>query len=72
MDAWSSLEHEIIYKNENCSDESKSMLRDYSYLLADMDDKMLDIKRTEVENLLNSNDENKESVKILSKYPKKG
>ena len=72
MDAWSSLEHEIIYKNENCSDDSKAMLRDYSYLLADMDDKMLDIKRTEVENLLNFNEENKENVKILSKHPKKG
>ncbi len=72
MDAWSSLEHEIIYKNENCSEQSKTMLRDYSYLLASMDDTMLKIKRYEVENLLNLNNHNNENVKVLSKSPKKG
>ena len=72
MDAWSSLEHEIIYKNENCSEQSKTMLRDYSYLLASMDDTMLKIKRYEIENLLNMNNQTNENVKVLSKSPKKG
>ena len=72
MDAWSSLEHETVYKNPNCSDESKSYLRDYSYLLADMDERMLNIKRFEVDNLLKHNEETNENVKTLSKIPKKG
>lgn len=72
MDAWSSLEHEIIYKNENCSEQSKTMLRDYSYLLASMDDTMLKIRRYEIENLLNMNNQTNENVKVLSKSPKKG
>ena len=71
MDAWSSLEHEIIYKNDNCSEESKRMLRDYSYLLASMDDTMLKIKRYEVENLLSLNNKKDEKVKTLSKTPSK-
>ena len=72
MDAWSSLEHEIIYKNENCSEESKTMLRDYSYLLAFMDDNMLKIRKYEIENLLNMNNQNNKNVKVLSKSLKKG
>ena len=72
MDAWSSLEHEIIYKNENCSEESKTMLRDYSYLLASMDNTMLNIKRYEIENLLNLNAQDNEKVKILNKERKNG
>ncbi len=72
MDAWSSLEHEIIYKNDNCSEESRRMLRDYSYLLASMDDTMVKIKNYEVNNLLNLNNKNDENVKVLNKVPKKG
>ena len=71
MDAWSSLEHETIYKNPDCSDFSKRMLRDYSYLLAEMDDKMLKIKRTEVDNLLRLNEQENNDVKKLTKTNKK-
>ncbi len=72
MDAWSSLEHETIYKNPDCSDESRRMLKDYSYLLAEMDEKMLRIKRTEVENLLKLNDQDNNDVKKRVKSNKKG
>jgi putative GTP pyrophosphokinase len=72
MDAWSSLEHEIIYKNDNCSNESRRMLRDYSYLLESMDKTMVDIKNYEVNNLLGLNNRNDENVKVLSKTRKKG
>ena len=51
MDAWSSLEHETIYKNIASSDEAKRSLKDYSSTLATMDRSMVNIKRTELENL---------------------
>ena len=53
MDAWAALEHETIYKNKNCSDQSRRMLRDYSYILSSMDHNMVDIKKREVSNLYN-------------------
>lgn len=71
MDAWSSLEHETIYKNPDCSDDSRRMLRDYSYLLAEMDDRMVNIRRTEVANLLKLNSEENNDVKKLTRTNKK-
>ncbi len=72
MDAWSSLEHETIYKNPDCSDRSRMELKDYSYILDEMDRNMLRIKRIELENLLNSNNQNNSDVKKLVKSNKKG
>ena len=51
MDAWSSLEHETIYKNAASSEAAKRSLKDYSSTLATMDRSMVNIKRTELENL---------------------
>ncbi len=64
MDAWAALEHETIYKNRSCSDESRQMLRTYSYILSSMDHNMVGIKKTEVSNLTNlADDDVKKRVK---------
>ena len=65
MDAWAALEHETIYKNRNCSEKSKRMLRNYSLILSKMDQSMVDIKKKEVNNLSNlvDNEEVKKRVK---------
>lgn len=49
MDAWSSLEHEIIYKNNDCTEESKQRLIEYSYALEMMEKEMESIRKREID-----------------------
>ncbi len=67
MDAWAALEHETIYKNRSCSDESRQMLRNYSYILSSMDHNMVDIKKREVSNLTNLADDEEVKKRVKSK-----
>ena len=46
MDAWSSLEHEIIYKNKNCSEESVRELLKFSHSLAALENSMMIIRNS--------------------------
>ena len=48
MDAWSSLEHEIIYKNSVCSLESERELKNFSYSLSSLENSMRSIKKLEI------------------------
>lgn len=67
MDAWAALEHETIYKNRSCSEESRQMLRTYSYILSSMDHNMVGIKKTEVSNLTNLADDEDVKKRVKSK-----
>ena len=49
MDAWSSLEHEIIYKNKDCTKESEKSLKEYSYALSFLEREMESIRRQELD-----------------------
>ena len=51
MEAWASLEHEIVYKNPNCSDEAKKRLRELSYEFSLMEDEVSSIRTEEVPHL---------------------
>ena len=48
MDLWASYEHEIVYKNNDCSDINKKRLRDLSGSLSMIEDSMNNIRNVEI------------------------
>lgn len=48
MDLWASYEHEIVYKNKDCSEANKKKLRDLSGTLSMIEDSMNIIRNVEV------------------------
>lgn len=51
MEAWASLEHEIVYKNPSCSEVAKKRLRELSYEFSLMEDEVSSIRNEEVPKL---------------------